>query len=129
VTLDDAARECAFARLRTGTTRSGLDARPDVKILRRLRDWLREFGEYAAPTTPLFRSNRGTRVSYDALHYRWAQVCKSARLVDVVDSKDQLRCTIYQLRHRAGTELISQYSEQIQPDAGSPRFPLASALR
>ncbi len=37
----------------------------------------------AAPIyTPLLRSNRGTRLSYDALHYQWAQACASAGLAD-----------------------------------------------
>jgi len=43
------------------------------------------------PHMPLFRSNRGTRVSYDALHYRWLQSCKAANLIDLVDGKEQAR--------------------------------------
>jgi hypothetical protein len=34
------------------------------------------------PHAPLFRSPRGTRVSYDALHYQWGQVCAAAGRVD-----------------------------------------------
>jgi site-specific recombinase XerD len=74
------------------------------KSLRGLRAHLREHrGEpsYA----PLFRSNRGTRLSYDALHYHWGQLCIAASLVDEANKP---RYTIHQLRHTRATELVEQ---------------------
>jgi len=89
---------------------------PDLmpKSLRGLRAWIwmRDLAD-AAPTIPLFRSNRGTRVSYDALHYQWVQVCEAAHLVDTIDEKRVLRCTLHRLRHTVGSTLITQYPEQI----------------
>ncbi len=68
----------------------------------RLRAWLRALGPRAGHE-PLFRSNRGTRVTYDALYYQWALVCKRAKLLD---EQGESRYTIHQLRHTRGTELI-----------------------
>jgi integrase/recombinase XerD len=62
---------------------------------------------------PLFRSNRGTRVTYDALHYQWAKVCQAADLIDVVDGREQPRYTIHQLRHTLSSNLIRELPEQI----------------
>ena len=45
--------------------------------------------------------------------YRWLQACKVAKLIDVLEGKDQPRYTIHQLRHTVGSILISQYPEQI----------------
>ena len=53
----------------------------------------------------VFLSNRGTRVSYDALHYQWARVCRAAGLVDDTGGP---RYTPHQLRHTRGSELIAQ---------------------
>jgi len=53
----------------------------------------------------VFLSNRGTRVSYDALHYQWARVCQVAGLVDEAGAP---RYTPHQLRHTRGSELIAQ---------------------
>jgi integrase/recombinase XerD len=53
----------------------------------------------------VFLSNRGTRVSYDALHYQWARVCQAAGLVDETGAP---RYTPHQLRHTRGSELIAQ---------------------
>lgn len=53
----------------------------------------------------LFRSTRGTRISYDAAHYQWSQLCVRAGLVDKVGKH---RFTIHQLRHTRGTELVAQ---------------------
>jgi integrase/recombinase XerD len=53
----------------------------------------------------VFLSNRGTRVSYDALHYQWARVCQAAGLVDEAGAP---RYTPHQLRHTRGSELIAQ---------------------
>ncbi len=51
------------------------------KSLRGLRAHRRERrGEPSC--APLFRSNRGTRLSYDALHYQWGRLCLAAGLVD-----------------------------------------------
>ncbi len=55
------------------------------------------------PHAPLFRSLRGTRVSYDALHYQWGQVCAIAGLVD---AQGKPRYTLHQLRHTRGSELV-----------------------
>jgi integrase/recombinase XerD len=74
------------------------------KSLRGLRAQLRERkGEPAH--APLFRSNRGTRLSYDALHYQWAQACASAGLADHAGKPHY---TLHQLRHTRATELVEQ---------------------
>jgi integrase len=52
----------------------------------------------------LFRSNRGTRVSYDALRYKWAKLCRAAGLLDATGAP---RYTSHQLWHTRG-ELIAQ---------------------
>lgn len=84
---------------------------PDLmkRSLRLLRSWLRDRGKDAL-TTPLFRSNRGTRVSYDALHYQWVKLCQTAQLVDTPGCP---RYTIHQLRHTVGSMLIGELPEQI----------------
>ncbi|NJM06841.1 tyrosine-type recombinase/integrase, partial [Candidatus Gracilibacteria bacterium] len=87
------------------------DAMP--RSLRGLRSWMRDIGEELPPNTPLFRSSRGNRASYDTLHRRWVQVCKSAHLVDLVDGKEQPRYTLHHLRHTAAAELIATYPEQV----------------
>jgi len=90
-----------------------LDPDQMKRTLRLLRAWLRDLGDTAVPTTPLFCSNRGTRVAYDTLHYQWIKICIAAQLVDVIDGKAQPRYTIHQLRHTVGTELIKDLPEQI----------------
>lgn len=87
------------------------DAMP--RSLRGLRSWVRDLGEGLAPDTPLFQSSRGNRASYDTLHRRWVQVCKQARLVDMVDGKEVPRYTLHHLRHTAAAELIAFYPEQV----------------
>jgi integrase/recombinase XerD len=87
------------------------DAMP--RSLRGLRSWVRDMGESLSPETPLFRSSRGNRASYDTLHRRWVQVCKQARLVDVVDGREVPRYTLHHLRHTAAAELIAFYPEQV----------------
>jgi integrase/recombinase XerD len=87
------------------------DAMP--RSLRGLRSWLRDLGDEAMPDDPLFCSSRGKRASYDTLHRRWVQVCKAARLIDIVDSKEQPRYTLHHLRHTAAAELIACYPEQV----------------
>jgi len=86
------------------------DAMP--RSLRGLRYWVRDM-EHLPPETPLFRSSRGTRTSYDTLHRRWVAVCKAARLVDVVDGREQPRYTLHHLRHTAAAALITFYPEQV----------------
>jgi len=83
------------------------------KTLSGLRAWLRNLGCNAAPTLPLFCSNRGTRVAYDTLHYQWVQLCKAANLVDQADGEERHRYTIHQLRHTVASELIMIYPEHI----------------
>ena len=83
------------------------------RTMRGLRTFLRELGPNVPATTPLFRSNRGTRLSYDALHYQWERVCRTANLIDVVEGKEQPRYTLHQLRHTVGSNLITQLPEQI----------------
>jgi len=74
------------------------------KSLRSLRAHLRERkGE--PDHAPLFRLNRGTRLSYDALHYQRAQACASAGLAD--DNGGPCY-TLHQLRHTRATELVEQ---------------------
>lgn len=74
------------------------------KSLRGLRTHTRELAGLPL-TTPLFRSNRGTRVSYAAAQYQWAQRCARAGLVETDGS---LRYTLHQLRHTRGTELLEE---------------------
>jgi integrase/recombinase XerD len=71
------------------------------KALRMLRAYLKTL-HGQPPHAPLFRSSRGTRVSYDALHYQWGQVCTTAGLVD---AQGKPRYTLHQLRHTRGSEL------------------------
>ena len=54
---------------------------------------------------PLCRSNRGTPVSYDALHYQWGRLCVK---VGLVDDGGKPRYTPHQLRHTRGSELVAQ---------------------
>ncbi len=80
----------------------GPDATP--KTLRGLRSWLR--GLRGQPSfTPMFVSNRGTRLSYSAVQYQWALLCQKPRLLE---SNGSLRYTLHQLRHTRGSELVTQ---------------------
>ncbi len=72
-----------------------------LRGLRALRARMRGAGAHEV----LFRSDRGTAVSYDALHYQWAKLCLRAGLVD---SEGRPRYTPHQLRHTLGSELIAQ---------------------
>ncbi len=74
--------------------------------LRGLRAFLRSLGPVEAHG-PLFRSNRGTRISYDTLHYQWGQLC--ARTGLVVAETERPRYTIHQLRHTAASTCIRHY--------------------
>lgn len=62
-------------------------------------------GRWAATFRRFFASNRGTAVSYDALHYQWAGICTAAGLVDEAGAP---RYTLHQLRHTRGSALIAQ---------------------
>jgi len=65
----------------------------------------RTVGRTPAEYELLFRSTRGTRISYDALHYQWAKLCRAAGLLDPTGAP---RYTPHQLRHTRGSELIAQ---------------------
>jgi integrase/recombinase XerD len=75
------------------------------RTLRGLRAARRAAGRAPADYELLFHSNRGTNVSYDALHYQWAKLCAAAGLVD---AKGNPRYTPHQLRHTRGSDLIAQ---------------------
>ena len=74
------------------------------RTLRGLRSW-RNAHPGVPPHEPLFRSNRGTSLSYDALHYQWAKLCVAAQLVDAAGAP---RYTPHQLRHTRGSDLLAQ---------------------
>jgi integrase/recombinase XerD len=117
--VGDVTLEAGREGLHVSEAKNGVDRTvvltPDVmpKSLRGLRAWLRRLGDHPPLSMPLFRSNRSTRVSYDALHYRWIKACKAANLIAVVDGKEQPFYTIHQLRHTVGSTLIAQYPEHI----------------
>jgi integrase/recombinase XerD len=74
------------------------------RSLRGLRAWLKTV-HGQPPYTPLFCSNRGTRLTYAAIHYQWEQLCQRAGLLE---ADGTLRYTIHQLRHTRGSELVQQ---------------------
>ncbi len=80
----------------------GADSTP--KSLRLLRAWLRAHPD-EPEHAPLFRSNRGTRLSYDALEYQWKKLCAKTGLVR---DDGRPRYTLHQLRHTRGSELVQQ---------------------
>jgi integrase/recombinase XerD len=73
--------------------------------LRGLRSKRRALTHTPAEHELLFRSNRGTRVSYDAVHYQWAKLCTLGGLVEADGTP---RYTPHQLRHTRGSELLAQ---------------------
>lgn len=79
------------------------------RSLRLLRSTLRDLGPVDA-SMPLFRSNRGTRISYDTLYYQWHRLCAAAHLLAPAGKPCY---TIHQLRHTAGTAFIRDYPEHI----------------
>jgi len=81
-----------------------LTAASAPRTLRGLRGWLKAV-QPAGPHAPLFRSNQGTRVSYDAVRWHWQKVCAQA---DLLNETGKPRYTIHQLRHTRGTELVEQ---------------------
>jgi integrase/recombinase XerD len=80
----------------------GSNATPHT--LRALRAYMKALPSREA-YEPLFRSNRGTKLSYDAVHYQWRQLCTQ---VDLTDSAGDPLYTIHQLRHTHGSELLAQ---------------------
>ncbi len=74
------------------------------KSLRLLRAYLKTLPSHE-PFQLLFLSNRGTKLSYDAVHYQWAKLCISAGLVDPAQKP---LYTVHQLRHTRATELMAQ---------------------
>ncbi|HLY26757.1 MAG TPA: tyrosine-type recombinase/integrase [Aggregatilineales bacterium] len=108
--LGDVSLEASHEALRVREPKNGIErtvvlgptATP--KTLRGLRAYLKIFQGHGAHEL-LFRSNRGTRISYDAAHYQWARLCIKAGLID---EKGKPRYSIHQLRHTRGSELIAQ---------------------
>lgn len=82
-----------------------LGAKATPRSLRGLRALIKELLNQPG-YVPLFRSNRGTQVSYASAQYQWTHLCQAIGLIDVVAGKQQLRYTIHQLRHTRGSELI-----------------------
>jgi integrase/recombinase XerD len=106
VTLDTGREALRVREAKNGLERVvvlGPTATP--RTLRGLCSARRGIGRTPADHDLLFRSNRGTRVSYDALHYQWAKLCGTAGLLDGVGAP---RYTPHQLRHTRGSELIAQ---------------------
>lgn len=80
-----------------------LTPRATPKTIRGLRAHLKQLPRGTPRHVNLFTSNRGTRVSYDALRYQWRQVCTTAKLIDATGKP---LYTLHQLRHTRGTELF-----------------------
>lgn len=72
------------------------------RTLRLLRQHLKQIAD-SRPTSPLFVSNRATRIGYTTAVYQWEKLCTTAKLLD---SKGKPRYSIHQIRHTAGTELL-----------------------
>jgi integrase/recombinase XerD len=102
----DAGREALHVRDAKNRTERMVVLGPTAtpKSVRALRAALRERTREPGHS-PLLRSNRSTRLSYDALHYQWGQCCLAAGLVDDVGKP---RYTLHQLRHTRATELVEQ---------------------
>lgn len=102
----DTGREALYVREPKNNTERvvvlGSTATPSS--LRGLRAMVRERPKQPLHS-PLFLSNRGTRISYDSVHYQWNNVCITA---NVLDEQGKPRYTIHQLRHTRATELIEQ---------------------
>jgi integrase len=105
VTLDPGREVVRVRERKNGSERMvvlGPTATP--KALRALRAHVKAL-RGAAPHEILFRSHRGTAVSYETLHYQWGRLCARAGLVDAVGAPHY---TLHQLRHTRGSELIGQ---------------------
>jgi integrase len=106
VTLDSGREALRVREAKNGIERAVvLGPTATSRSLRGLRGVLRAHGRSPADYELLFHSNRGTRVSYDTLHYQWAKLCAAAGLVDGLGNP---RYTPHQLRHTRGSELIAQ---------------------
>jgi len=106
VTLDAGREALRVREPKNGLERTvilGPTATP--RSVRGLRAARRAWGRVPAAHELAFRSNRGTQVSYDALHYQWAKLCRAAGLLDGAGTP---RYTPHQLRHTRGSELIAQ---------------------
>jgi integrase/recombinase XerD len=106
VTLDSGREALRVREAKNGVERTvvlGPTATP--RTLRGLRMARRTRGRTPADYELLFHSNRGTRVSYDALHYQWAKLCAAAGLLNAAGAP---RYTPHQLRHTRGSDLIAQ---------------------
>jgi integrase len=106
VTLDSGREALRVREPKNGLERAvvlGPTATP--RTLRGLRAARRAIGRTPADYELLFRSNRGTRISYDAIHYQWGKLSTVAGLVDAMGTP---RYTPHQLRHTRGSELIAQ---------------------
>jgi len=105
VTLDPGREALRIREAKNHTERMvilGPNATP--RTLRALRAYLKALPSHEA-YEPLFRSNRGTKLSYDAVHYQWEQLCTRTGLLD---SSGGSLYTIHQLRHTHGSELLAQ---------------------
>jgi integrase len=80
---------------------------PDLmpKVIQGRRACLKALGQRAAATLPLFASNRGTRLSYDALH--GSMVAWHFKLV-LAKAGVPIRTRFYDLRHTAATLLLAE---------------------
>ncbi|MBV9171108.1 MAG: site-specific integrase [Chloroflexi bacterium] len=106
VTLDPGREALRVREPKNGVERAvvlGPTATP--RALRGLRSARRAHGRTPADFELLFHSNRGTRVSYDAVHYQWTKLCATAGLLNASGSP---RYTPHQLRHTRGSDLIAQ---------------------
>jgi integrase/recombinase XerD len=106
VTLDSGREALRVREPKNGLERAVvLGPTSTPRTVRGLRAARRSLGRTPADHEVLFHSNRGTRVSYDALHYQWAKLCQVAGLVDADGTP---RYTPHQLRRTRGSELIAQ---------------------
>jgi site-specific recombinase XerD len=106
VTLDSGREALRVREPKNGVERAvvlGPTATP--RTVRGLRAARRAVGRTPADYALVFRSNRGTRISYDAVHYQWSKLCAAAGLLDATGAP---RYTPHQLRHTRGSELIAE---------------------
>lgn len=100
VTLDSGHESLHLRRLKNRADRmQPLGPNFTPKALPKLRSYIRSLGTMQ-PYEPVFRSNRGTRISYDAVEYQWRRACER---VGLVDEHGHPRYTLHQLRHTRGT--------------------------
>ncbi len=101
-----ASRETLFIReAKNGRPRPAqIGDRFTPKTIRRLRKLIKQRTNEPGHA-PLFRSNRGSQLTYGALLYQWTKLC---RALGMVDAAGEPRYTIHQLRHTRGSELVEQ---------------------